>query len=105
MRITWRELDRLTNPPDKPSSYSIPDLPEECFRLAVCGEGDWNQTRQLFPENMPDFVDECFQPLRLNKITEADIDKFMKGKPEMSAGDVIRKLPEWLRDLHDAFLP
>ena len=105
MRITWRELDRLTNPPDKPSSYFIPDLPEECFRLAVCGEGDWNQTRQLFPENMHDFVDECFQPLRLNKITEADIDKFMKGKPEMSAGDVIRKLPEWLRDLHDAFLP
>ena len=67
--------------------------------------GDWATLRHLFPDKMHDFIDECFQPLRLNKITETDIDKFMKGKPDMTDDDVRKSLPDWLRDLYDAFLP
>ena len=105
MKITWDELDRLVETPREPARYILPDLPDEHFRDITWGTGDWHSTRQLFPENMHDFIDECFSPLRLRKLTEADIDKFMKGKPQMSTDDILRKLPQWLHDIHDAFLP
>ncbi|KAM4057516.1 reverse transcriptase (RNA-dependent DNA polymerase) [Hirsutella rhossiliensis] len=65
----------------------------------------WKEARQLFPNELHDFVDECYSPARLAKITDADIEKFMKGKPERTADDVLKKLPIWLRDLYDVFLP
>ncbi|XP_044715208.1 reverse transcriptase (RNA-dependent DNA polymerase) domain-containing protein [Hirsutella rhossiliensis] len=47
----------------------------------------WKEARQLFPNELHDFVDECYSPARLAKITDADIEKFMKGKPERTADD------------------
>jgi len=105
MRITWDELEAIPDNTPPRRSTTLPDVPEDVFRDVLCGRGDWAQIRQLFPEALHDFVDECFSPLRLNKITEADIDKFMKGKPDVTDADVKASLPEWLHDLYDAFLP
>ncbi|KAI1004408.1 hypothetical protein K3495_g3800 [Podosphaera aphanis] len=41
----------------------------------------------------------------LNRITEEDISKSMRGKPMLPRADIIQKLPRWLRDLSVAFLP
>jgi hypothetical protein len=53
---------------------------------------------------MTEFITECYQVNRM-KITQADIDKFMKAKPELTAEDVLKNLPHWLHNLHDTFLP
>ena len=106
MRITWNELDVLARKETAdPVPCVLPDLPDDVFHDILQGRGDWGAFRRLFPEKMHDFLDECFQPLRLSKITEADIDKFMKGKPDVTDDDIRKSLPDWLRDLYDAFLP
>jgi transposase InsO family protein len=106
MRLTWDELDSIQQQGTRQKRrHTLPDLPEEYWRMATLGQGDWKLMRTLFPEDLHDFVDECYSPLRLNKITEADIEKFMKGKPELTQGDIVKRLPDWLRDLSDAFLP
>ena len=96
MKVTWDELDRLDRDEPQPR-YRIPDLLDQ-------GEGDWNETRQPFPENLHDFI---FLPIHVRRsgIADADVEKFMKGKPELTEKEIIAKLPEWLRDLYDAFLP
>ena len=107
MKVTWDELDRLGRDEPQQPRYRIPDLPEERFRAILQGEGDWRETRQLFPENLHDFIDECFLPIHVRRsgIADADVEKFIKGKPELTEKEIIAKLPEWLRDLYDAFLP
>ncbi|MDB5911071.1 MAG: hypothetical protein JWP34_5188, partial [Massilia sp.] len=83
----------------------LPDLPETVYQDVLQGQGNWPRLRQLFPGACHDFIDECFRTTRLNKITEADIDKFLKGKPELTDADICSRLPGWMRDLSDAFLP
>jgi RNase H-like domain found in reverse transcriptase/Reverse transcriptase (RNA-dependent DNA polymerase)/Integrase zinc binding domain len=110
MKMTWDELDRLDSSHQQ-TKYRLPDLPEEYYKMVVLGitsknrDFSWKEARQLFPNELHDFVDECYSPARLAKITDADIEKFMKGKPERTADDVLKKLPIWLRDLYDVFLP
>jgi hypothetical protein len=58
-----------------------------------------------FPEAMTEFIEECYHPYYLNKVSVSDIEKFMTPKPELSERDIQQKLPDWLRDLYDAFLP
>ena len=48
----------------------------------------------MFPEATYDFINKYFDPIRLNKITEADIDKFIEEKPELLLKDILRRLPE-----------
>lgn len=45
------------------------------------------------------------QHYRLSKITDEDIDKFLKGKPQATRDEVRNKLPEWLKEQVEAFLP
>ena len=61
MKVTWDELDRLGRDEPQQPRYRIP-LPEERFRAILQREGNWRETRQLFPENLHDFIDECFLP-------------------------------------------
>ncbi|KAI1005881.1 hypothetical protein K3495_g2339 [Podosphaera aphanis] len=54
-----------------------------------------------------DEVNKCddYNQTNLNRITEEDISKLLKGNPILSRADIIQKLPLWLRDLSEAFLP
>ena len=104
IRITWDEIYQ----DDKQlpgQSTPLPDISEDEFRRILEGEGDHLNARSLFPETVHDFIDECYQPLRLNRITDSDIEKFLKGKPEQTREDISAKLPDWLRDMVTAFLP
>lgn len=104
MKVTWDDLDRAKDH-QQSKRYQLPNLPDNCLQDVLLGRGDHALMRTLFPEDFHEFIDECYHPTRLAKITGADIDKFLKGKPELTQRDIVRKLPDWLRDLSDAFLP
>jgi hypothetical protein len=79
MKVTWDDLDRAANIPDHPVALSIPDLPD------------------YTPSNIPQDY--------LGRVSKANINTFMKEKPELSKEDIIVKLPDWLRDQYELFLP
>ena len=114
MRVTWDELDRITaedkagkykRARDKTMPVPLPDLTEEAFRDLLLGIGDRRTIRESFDSSYHDFIDNCFDALHLQRISEADIDKFLAGKPELTDDDILRKLPSWLHDLKEAFFP
>ena len=59
----------------------------------------------LFSEPFHDFLNECSRAMHLRCLSEADINKFLQNKPELTKEDLLAKLPDWLRDLSEAFLP
>ncbi|KAI1007441.1 hypothetical protein K3495_g780 [Podosphaera aphanis] len=110
MAVTWDELDQIDslNPKDgSTTAIQIPELPDECFRNVLLGLGDSSKMRSYFPKSCHEFIDECYNPdsLKLNRISERDINKFLEGKPTLSSEEIIQRLPLWLREFSDAFLP
>jgi hypothetical protein len=102
MRLSQDEPELNTDPL---TTTTLPDLPEERFEAVLKGQGDITLAKEAFPESMSPFINECFHPHLLRKVTEADIEKFMTGKAERTEEDILRRLPDWLHDLHDTFLP
>ncbi|KAI1003324.1 hypothetical protein K3495_g4882 [Podosphaera aphanis] len=47
----------------------------------------------------------CIDSLLLNRVSETDIDKFLAGKPEVTKDEILGRLPNWLQDMNEAFLP
>ena len=80
-------------------------MSEETFRDLLLGIGDRRTTRESFDSSYHDFIDDCFNSLHLRRISETDIEKFLAGKPELTNDDILKKLPEWLHDLKEAFFP
>ena len=105
MTVTWDELDNIVSESKQPSKIQLPDLSEDEFQDILLGKGDWKTTREQFPDKFHDFIDECYDPIRLGRLADSDIEKFLKGKPTMLKEDILRKLPFWLNDLNEAFLP
>ena len=105
MKITWDELDNLIEKKTKPTTFVLPDLPDETFLSILKGNGETEQLRKLFPKGFHDFLDECRTPLQLRGVSEADIKKFMQGKPDLQKEDLLKLLPQWLSDLYEGFLP
>lgn len=102
-KVTWDELDMAARP--RPAPVPIPTIPDTILRNALLGQGDKQDAIAATPPELHDFIDECYQPLRLSKITEADIAKFMKGKPEITTEEMLKRLPTWLHDKAEAFSP
>jgi hypothetical protein len=100
-KITWAELDEAV----AQEHFTPEDMPENAFYSLLKGEGSLDYWKGVLPEKVPNFVNECFTPLHLRRITEEDIEKFLKVKPELTAPEIVSKLPVWLRDLYEAFLP
>jgi hypothetical protein len=105
MKVTWNELDNLADKETKPTSFMVPDLPDQVFQNILNSSENTAQLRMLFPEEFHDFLDECRTPLRLRGVSEADIAKFMQGKPDLQKEDLLKLLPPWLSDLYEGFLP
>ncbi|RAL60712.1 hypothetical protein DID88_009818 [Monilinia fructigena] len=81
------------------------NLNEEEYRDILLGEGDLAKTLSQLPPHLHDFVYDCYKPAHLRKISEADVSKFLTGKPELSDAEIRQKLPLWLQDKLPAFLP
>jgi hypothetical protein len=52
-----------------------------------------------------DFFDELNFLIRLRKIIQANVDKFMTVKSDLISAEIKAKLPAYLHDLIKAFLP
>ena len=81
----------------------MPDIDYQDLRAVLLGRGSLVRAKMLLPEEFHNFIDECYHPTRLAKITTADINKFMEDKPELSRTELLQKLPPWLHDLARAF--
>ena len=84
---------------------SLPNLTKESFRDLLLGIGNQHSTCEKFNSLYHDFINNCFNQLHLQHISEADIDKFLADKPELTEEDIVKKLPDWLYDLKKAFFP
>ncbi|KAJ6437919.1 reverse transcriptase [Purpureocillium lavendulum] len=67
--------------------------------------GDHAAVSQRFPSAFQEFLDDCYSQEHLRRVTDADVDKFLKGKPDLSHEDIKARLPEWLQDKMTGFLP
>lgn len=107
MRLTWDELDQLLEPPvDRLNSIrSFPTLREQDYKDILQGKGKVADALARMPSNLHDFVYDCYRPIHLRKISEADVTKFLAGKPELSDAAIRERIPSWLHDQLPAFLP
>jgi hypothetical protein len=83
----------------------MPNLPGYLFRDALLGKGNKLAAMETLPSEFHEFIHDCYQPMRLSKVSETDIGKFMKGKPEPTTQELFDKLPSWLHDKVGAFSP
>ncbi|KAJ6437084.1 reverse transcriptase [Purpureocillium lavendulum] len=102
MKITWPELDAIQT---ETPLIKLPDLPESVFQDILEKRGDHAAVSQLFPSAFQEFLDDCYSQEHLRRVTDADVDKFLKGKPDLSHEDIKARLPEWLQDKMTGFLP
>ena len=90
-KMTWDEMDNLVKPESK--KIEVPNVPESIMRDILLGQGNRAEAKAYLSAEFHEFIDECYEPVRFAKITEADIDKFLKDKPELSEEDILTKLP------------
>jgi hypothetical protein len=79
-------------------------LKEEDFRKLLYGKAT-DQDKARFPKCFQNFIKDHEDKIFLNKITEEDIDKFLKGKDPMMKEDILKKLPPEYHEFIDMFLP
>ena len=86
----------------------IPNLSEESFRRLVEGDYTVEEACKVLPEYFHGFVknnlDSNPEFLR-RKIVDADVEKFLKGKPALTRDDILQRLPKEFRHHVDDFLP
>ncbi|KAI0999888.1 hypothetical protein K3495_g8311 [Podosphaera aphanis] len=109
MAITWDDLDREFGNTDTEShqAMTISELSEDLCRSILLGKGELEDMRLNFLISYHEILNECYNrdSLEINRIKETDINTFLEGKPVLSYEEVMQKLPMWLRDHNEAFLP
>ena len=110
MTVTWDELDRIYAEPsrqNKTPSFHIPDLASDDFRNILQGNGDPELVKSCFPTEFHNFINECYAPSHLRRLSDEDINIFLTktAKPQATQEEITQNLPDWLQDLHEAFSP
>ena len=116
MRIHMAELKKIVEQEENrqlleelpTGSVEIPNLSEESFRRLVEGEYTMKEARKVFPSYFHDFLekslDMCPESL-YRKVTDADIEKFLKNKTPLTREDVLKRLPKEFRHHIEHFMP
>lgn len=108
-RMTWDELDTVREGIENKHRIlrpaAIPDLPKQIFHDILTGNLPREAINHMFTEEYQEFLDEIFCPLHLGRISEADIEKFMRGKSVKTDDEIKKQIPEWLRHWTVGFLP
>ncbi|KAI0991388.1 hypothetical protein K3495_g16799, partial [Podosphaera aphanis] len=84
----------------------IINVPEENSQRPVIKDINYSSAVN-FPISYHDFLNEFYNrdSMKIYRIKETDINKFLEKKPVLSPEEVMHKLPMWLRDHNEAFLP
>lgn len=83
----------------------MPDIPKKLIYNALLGRGSKEDIKLKLPPKLYNFIKEYYYPVCLVKITGTDIDKFIKRKPEITKDNILSKLPLWLYNLAEGFIP
>jgi hypothetical protein len=71
---------------------------------AFLGHTNTSTLKQKINPKYHDFLDELNSLIRLRKITQANVNKFITIKPDLTSAEIKAKLPAYLHDLIKAFL-
>ena len=94
MQITWSKLDCIAPAETARIKALLLNLTEESFCNLFLNIRNQHSTREKFNSSYHDFIDNCFNQLHLQRISEADINKFLAGKPELTEEDIVKKLSD-----------
>jgi hypothetical protein len=83
---------------------SVRDLIKQDAIQAFLGHTDTTTLKQRMDPKYHDFFDELNCLIHLRKIIQADVDKFITVKPDLTPAEIKAKLPAYLHDLTKAFL-
>ncbi len=101
-RLTLRQIEEGAEPPPDPS---LPNLTEPEFQALLNAEGDIEHWRTKLDPAYHDFLNSIYdtQSAVLNKITEEDVDKFMKGKDSPTIEELQKLVPPEYHAFLDLF--
>jgi hypothetical protein len=108
-KLIWKELNGI----EKESRIQIKhlraikparNLIEQDAMQAFLEHTDISTLKQKINPRYYDFFDELNSLIRLRKITQANVDKFITVKPDLTLAEIKAKLPAYLYDLIKAFL-
>jgi hypothetical protein len=80
------------------------NLTEQNVMQAFLGHINTTTLKQRMNPKYYDFFDELNCPTHLRKIIQADVNKFMTIKPDLTSAEIKAKLPAYFHDLTKAFL-
>jgi hypothetical protein len=84
---------------------SARDLIEQDAIQALLGHTDTSTLKQKMNPRYHDFINELNSPIRLRKIIQTDVNKFITVKSDLILAEIKAKLSAYLHDLTKAFLP
>jgi hypothetical protein len=94
MQITWSELDYMVFVETARIRALLLNLTEESFCNLLLNIRNQHSTREKFDSLYYNFIDNCFNQLYLQCISEADINKFLADKSELTEEDIVKKLSD-----------
>ena len=95
MQITWSELNNIVTLKEITRTKALLlNLTEESFCNLLLSISNQQTTCEKFDSLYYDFINNCFNQLYLQHISEADIDKFLTDKLKLTDEDIIKKLPD-----------
>jgi hypothetical protein len=109
-KLTWEELNGIEKESRIQTEHlramkSARDLTEQDAMQAFFGHTDTSTLKQKMNPKYHDFIDELNSLTRLRKIIQADVNKFITVKPDLTSAEIKAKLPAYFHDLTKAFLP
>jgi hypothetical protein len=109
-KFTWEELNGIEKESRIQTEHlramkPARNLTEQDAIQAFLGHTDTSTLKQRINPRYYDFFDELNSLIRLRKIIQADVDKFMIIKPDLTLAEIKAKLPAYFHDLTKAFLP
>jgi hypothetical protein len=109
-KFTWEELDNIEKENRIQTEHlraikPARNLTEQNAMQAFLGHTNTSTLKQKINPKYHDFLDELNSPTRLRKIIQANVNKFITIKPDLTSAEIKAKLPAYLHDLTKAFLP
>ncbi|GAW22450.1 hypothetical protein ANO14919_119870 [Xylariales sp. No.14919] len=100
MRVTWEDLERLD---DEQPDPELPDLPDDDFKSILQGEGDPKAFKSQLPTIYHRFVDDCYKHHFVRRVSDEDIQKYLRPREPVSDAAIKSKLPPEYHDLIKVF--
>jgi hypothetical protein len=108
-KLTWEKLDGIKKESRIQTEHlraikPARDLIKQNAMQAFFGHTNTSTLKQKINPKYHNFLDELNSPIRLRKITQVNVDKFITIKPNLTLAEIKAKLPAYLHDLTKAFL-